>query len=59
MDTVIDLKRSTAMAATGQARAAAAVQVKLSSHGYYIDHPDSEGANSSWRTPWGSLIAMR
>jgi hypothetical protein len=42
MDTVKNLKKSTAMAATGQTRAAAAVQVKLSSRGYYIDHPDSE-----------------
>jgi hypothetical protein len=30
------------MAATGQTKAAAAVQVKLLSQGYYIDHPDSE-----------------
>jgi hypothetical protein len=29
-------------AATGQTKAAAAVQVELSSQGYYIDHPDSE-----------------
>jgi hypothetical protein len=42
VDTVTDLNKSTAMAATGQTKAAAAVQVKLSSHGYYIDHPDSE-----------------
>jgi hypothetical protein len=42
VDTVTDLNKSTAMAATGQTRAAAAAQVKLSSHGYYIDHPDSE-----------------
>ena len=41
-DTVIDLNKSTAIAATGLTKAAAAVQVKLSSHGYYIDHPDSE-----------------
>jgi hypothetical protein len=42
MDTVLDLNDATAMAATGQTRAAAAVQVKLSSQGFSIDHPDSE-----------------
>jgi len=42
LDTVPDLNKSTAMAATGQTKAAAAVQVKLSSQVYYIDHPDSE-----------------
>ncbi|MGA2289420.1 hypothetical protein [Bradyrhizobium sp.] len=30
---------------SGKAKAAAAVQVKLSSHGYHIDHPDSEAGD--------------
>ena len=42
MDTVLDSNKATAIAATGQARAAAAVQVKLSSQGFAIDHPDAE-----------------
>jgi hypothetical protein len=42
VNTVKDLNKSTAIAATSLTKAAAAVQVKLSSHGYYIDHPDSE-----------------
>jgi hypothetical protein len=42
MDTVSDLDKATAIAAAGQTRAAAAVQLKLSSHGFCIDHPDPE-----------------
>ena len=42
MDTRPDLNKSKAMAATRQTKAAAAVQVKFASHGYYIDHPDPE-----------------
>jgi len=42
MDTVPDLNKATAIAATGLTGAAAAVQVKLSSDGFFIDHPDSE-----------------
>lgn len=43
MDTVSDLNKTTAVAATGQTRAAAAaVQVKLAPEGYFIDHPDSQ-----------------
>ena len=42
MNTRPDLNKSKAMAATGQTKAAAAVQVKFASHGYYIDHPDPE-----------------
>jgi len=39
---VPDLDKATAMAATGRTKAAAAVRVKLLSHGFSIDHPDSE-----------------
>jgi hypothetical protein len=43
VDTVSDLNKTTAVAATGQTRAAAAaVQVKLAPEGYFIDHPDSQ-----------------
>jgi len=42
VNTVLDPNKPTAIAATGQTRAAAAVRVKLSSHGFAIDHPDSE-----------------
>jgi hypothetical protein len=42
MDTVPDLNKTTAIAAAVQTRAAAAVQVKLSPHGFAIDHPDPE-----------------
>lgn len=42
MDPVPELNKATAIAATGQAEAAAAAQVKLSSLGFSIDHPDSE-----------------
>jgi hypothetical protein len=42
MDTLPDLKKATAMTATAQTRAAAAVQVKLSPQGFCIDHPDPE-----------------
>jgi len=42
MNTVLGPNKATALAATGQTRAAAAVQVKLSSQGFAIDHPDQE-----------------
>ncbi len=42
MNPVPDLDKATAMAATGRTKAAAAVRVKLLSHGFSIDHPDSE-----------------
>ena len=42
MNPVPDLNRPTAKAVTGQTRAAAAPRVKLSPHGFAIDHPDPE-----------------
>ena len=42
MDTAPDLAMPTTIAATGQTQAAAAARIKLSSHGFYIDHPDPE-----------------
>jgi hypothetical protein len=42
VNTVADLDKATAIAATGQTKAAAAPRVKLLSHGFSIDHPDSE-----------------
>jgi hypothetical protein len=39
---VPDLDKATAIATTGQTRAAAAPRVKLSPHGFAIDHPDPE-----------------
>jgi hypothetical protein len=42
VNTVPDLNNATAKAAPAQTKAAAAVQVKLSSHGFFIDHPDPE-----------------
>src|SRR5258708_37303185 len=39
---VPDLNKATAIAATGQAKAAAAPRVKFLSHGFSIDHPDPE-----------------
>jgi hypothetical protein len=42
VNTVPDLNKATAPAATGQTRAAAAPRIKLLSHGYAIDHPDPE-----------------
>ena len=42
MNTVPDLNKATAPAATGQTKAAAAPRVKLSPHGFSIDHPDPE-----------------
>ena len=42
MNTVPDINKATAVAATGQTRAAAAVRVKLSPQGFAIDHPDQE-----------------
>jgi len=42
VNAVPDLKKATAIAATGQTTAPAAVQVKLSPDGFFIDHPDPE-----------------
>ena len=42
MNTVPELNKAKSIAATGQTRAAAAPRVKLSPHGFSIDHPDSE-----------------
>jgi hypothetical protein len=42
VNTVPDLNKPKAIAATSQTRAAAAVQVKLSRKGFAIDHPDPE-----------------
>jgi len=42
VNTVPDLNKAAAMAATDQTRAAAAPRIKLLSHGYAIDHPDPE-----------------
>ena len=42
MDTAPDPTISTAIAATGQTKAAAAPRIKLLSHGFSIDHPDPE-----------------
>jgi hypothetical protein len=42
VDTVPDLNKATALAATGQTKAAAAPRIKLSSHGFCLDHPDPE-----------------
>jgi hypothetical protein len=42
VNTVPDLNKATAIAATGQAKAAAAPRVKFLSHGFTIDHPDPE-----------------
>jgi hypothetical protein len=42
VNTVPELNKATALAATGQTKAAAAPRVKLSSLGFSIDHPDPE-----------------
>ena len=42
MNTAPDLTMPTAIAATGQTKAAAAPRIKLLSHGFSIDHPDPE-----------------
>ena len=42
MNTVADLDKPTAMAATTQSRAAGAPRIKLSPGGISIDHPDPE-----------------
>ena len=42
MSTVPDRNKATAVAATGRNKAAAAPRIKLSSHGFSIDHPDPE-----------------
>ena len=42
MNTAPDPTPSTAIAATGPTKAAAAPRIKLLSHGYSIDHPDPE-----------------
>jgi len=63
VNTVADLNKATAIAAAGQTKAAAAPRVKLLSHGFSIDHPDSElgeqlmadALGARWRTRifWG------
>src|SRR5450631_1216351 len=42
VNTVPDLNKATALAATGQTKAAAAPRIKLLSHGFCVDHPDPE-----------------
>jgi len=42
VNTVPDLNKATALAATGQTTVAAAPRIKLLLHGYAIDHPDPE-----------------
>jgi hypothetical protein len=42
VNTVPDHNTATAIAATGQTKAAAAPRIKLLSHGFSIDHPDPE-----------------
>ena len=42
MNTAPDLNRETAIAATDQAKTAAAPRIKFSSRGFCIDHPDPE-----------------
>jgi hypothetical protein len=42
MNSAPDLTMSTAIAATGQTKAAAAPRIKLSSRGFSIDHPDPQ-----------------
>ena len=42
MNTAPDLAMPTAIAATGQTKAAAAPRIRVSSHGFSIDHPDPE-----------------
>jgi len=42
VNTIPDLNKAAAIAATGQTEAAAAPRVKLSSRGFAIDHPDPE-----------------
>lgn len=42
MNTVPNLNKPTAIAATGRTKAAAAPRLKLSSRGFAIDHPDPE-----------------
>ena len=42
MNTAPDLAMPTAIAATDQTKAAAAPRIKLSPHGFCIDHPDPE-----------------
>src|SRR6266702_4044860 len=42
MNTVPDLNKATASAATRQAKTAAAPRIKLSPQGFCIDHPDPE-----------------
>src|SRR5450631_1044577 len=42
VNTVPDLNKATAIAATGRTKAAAAPRIKLLSHGFSIDHPDPE-----------------
>jgi hypothetical protein len=40
VNTVPDLNKATAIAAPDQTKAAAVPRIKLSSHGFCLDHPD-------------------
>ena len=42
MNTVPDLNKTTAITATARTKTAATPRIKLSSHGFAIDHPDPE-----------------
>ena len=46
VNTVSDLNKATALAATGQSQAAATSRIKLLSDGFCIDHRDSEPTRS-------------
>jgi hypothetical protein len=59
MDTAPDPTLSTTIAATGQTKAAAALRIKLLSHGFSIDHPDPELGEQLMATRWGWPTATR
>ncbi len=64
MNTVPDLNKATALAATGQPKAAApkaaaAPRIKLLSHGYSIDHPDPELGEQLMADALGSPIVTQ
>ena len=59
MNTAPDLTMPTAIAATDQTKAAAAPRIKLSSHGFSIDHPDPELGEQLMANALGSPIAKR
>jgi hypothetical protein len=42
VNSIPELTKATAIAATGETKAAAAVQVKIAPEGYFIDHPDPQ-----------------